>query len=82
MTSKNIFLSEEGLRTLIKNSGPKSLLENTSGFGENILWTIKKNVELPIILDDKGFASIKPFTLIGKDLYRFGIILRIFQNKL
>jgi hypothetical protein len=65
MTSKNIFLSEEGLRRLIKESNANSLNESSSEFGRDILWTISKKVELPVVLDENGEASNQPLTLIG-----------------
>ena len=65
MTSKNVHLSEEGLRSLIKGSNRNSLNESSPEFGRDILWTISKKVELPIVLDEKGEASLQPLTLIG-----------------
>ena len=65
MTSKNIFLSEEGLRTLLKNSSASSLDEKSNTFGEDLLWSVNKKIELPIVLNDKGPASTPPITMIG-----------------
>jgi hypothetical protein len=65
MTSKNVYLSEEGLRRLIQSSNSKSLKETSPEFGRDILWTISKTVELPVVLDEKGEGSLQPLTLIG-----------------
>jgi len=65
MTSKNVYLSEEGLRRLIQSSNSKSLNETSPEFGRDILWTISKTVELPVVLDEKGEGSLQPLTLIG-----------------
>ena len=69
MTSKNIFLSEEGLRRLIKDSNANSLNESSEHIGRDILWTISKKVELPVVMDEKGEASKQTLTLIGNPLY-------------
>ena len=66
MTSKNVFLSEEGLRSMLNSGGPDGLRENNPDFGKNILWSVDKKIELPVVMDPKGFGSIPALTLIGR----------------
>lgn len=68
MESKNVFLSEEGLRNLIKRNDAETLNEDSPEFGQDILWTVSKKVELPIVLNEKGEGSLQPLTLIGSEL--------------